>query len=538
MSTVFNVEALRSSRRSLISASLAVVVALVAGYGGWQLYLKLTTNTIVAYFEQANALYPGDDVTIMGVSVGAVDKVDPAGDKMKVTFHYANKYKVPADAKAVILNPTLVASRNIQLEPPYDGGPVLADNTVLPIERTQVPVEWDELRDSIGNTVEALGPTPEQPKGPFGDTIESVADGLAGKGQAINTSLNSLSTALTALNESRGETFAVLRGLATFLNALQISEQQLISLNDNLAQLTSSLAPNDHAVADAVEELNVLLPVLRQFLDDNGQVLTTDIDNLSEATTPLLQPDQQRALETFLHVFPTFAANANNSYHPSHGAITIIPAVTNFANPLQLVCSMIQAGSRLGYQDSAELCAQYLTPVLDAIKFNYLPFGLMPFSTAETLPKHVAHSEPRLQPPPGYKDTTVPGIFSRDTLFSHGNSEPGWIAAPGMQGVEVGPRTANLLTPQSLAELMGGPDAAPPPAGQNLPGPPNAYDENNPGPPPWYPQPGPPPPPGPDVVPGPVAPTPASEPPPGTPPPAGAPLGPPLPAEAPIGPGQ
>lgn len=27
---------------------------------------------------------------------------------MKVTFHYQNKYKVPANASAVILNPTLV----------------------------------------------------------------------------------------------------------------------------------------------------------------------------------------------------------------------------------------------------------------------------------------------------------------------------------------------------------------------------------------------------------------------------------------------
>ena len=114
-----------------------------------------------------------------------------------------------------------------------------------------------------------------------------------------------------------------------------------------------------------------------------------------------------------------------------------------------------------------------------------------------TLPKQIAYSEPRLQPPPGYKDTTVPGICSRDTLFSHGNHEPGWVVAPGMQGVDVQPFTANMLTPESLAELMGGPDivppAAPPAFGVHdgrLPGPPNAYDENNPLPPPWYPQPG------------------------------------------------
>ena len=103
---------------------------------------------MVAYFPEALALYPGDKVQIMGVQVGSIDKIEPAGDKMKVTFHYDNKYKVPANATASILNPSLVASRTIQLAPPYTGGPVMADNAVIPIERTQVPVEWDELRDS------------------------------------------------------------------------------------------------------------------------------------------------------------------------------------------------------------------------------------------------------------------------------------------------------------------------------------------------------------------------------------------------------
>ncbi len=132
--------------------------------------------------------------------------------------------------------------------------------------------------------------------------------------------------------------------------------------------------------------------------------------------------------------------------------------IASFANPMQFICSAIQAGSRLGYQESAELCAQYLAPILDAIKFNFLPFGVNQLSTAMTLPKQIAYSEDRLRPPPGYKDTTVPGIWSRDTLFSHGNHEPGWVVAPGMQGVDVQPFTANMLTPESLAELMGGPD--------------------------------------------------------------------------------
>ena len=187
---------------------------------GWQLYQKLTNNTVVAYFPAANALYAGDKVEIMGIRVGAIDKIEPTGDQMKVTFHYRNKYKVPADASAVILNPTLVASRSIQLEPPYKGGPTLPDNAVIPEERTQVPVEWDDLRNDITHIICELGPTKEQKKGPFGDIIESFADGLAGKGKQINTTLDSLSTALTTLDEGRGDFFAVLRSLAMFVNAL------------------------------------------------------------------------------------------------------------------------------------------------------------------------------------------------------------------------------------------------------------------------------------------------------------------------------
>jgi phospholipid/cholesterol/gamma-HCH transport system substrate-binding protein len=509
-------------------AALVVVLALVVGFLGWQFYQKLISNTVVAYFSAANALYSGDRVQIMGVRVGSVDKIVPAGDKMQVTFHYNNKYKVPSNASAVIVNPTVVASRSIELEPPYKGGPVMADNAVIPIERTQVPTEWDQLRDSVSKIISKLGPTPEQPKGPFGDVIESFADGLAGKGKQINTTFDSLSRALTTLNEGRGDFFAVAHSLALFVNALHKDDKQFVALNDNLAQFTGSLTRSDQDLANATQQFDSLLPTLRSFLAKNREVFAHDVDNLANVTTTLLQPDPLNGLESVLHVLPNLWGNLSQIYYPAHGAVVGSPAITNFANPMQFICSSIQAGSRLGYQESAELCAQYLAPILDAIKFNYLPFGLNLFSTAAILPKEVAYSEPRLQPPNGYKDTTVPGIWAPDTPLSHRNTQHGWVVAPGMQGAQVGPVTGGLMTPDSLAELMGGPDIAPPQSGlQTPPGPPNAYNEYPVLPPiglqaPQVPIP--PPPPGPEVVPGPVAPTPV--------PAALAPAGPPRPAEA------
>ena len=526
---------------SAVVAALVVILAVVAALVGWNLYEKATTKRVTAYFSDALALYPGDKVQIMGVPVGTVDSIEPSGDQMKVVLSYASKYNVPANATASIINPTVVASRTVQLDPAYSGGPVLADNAVIPIERTQTPVEWDDIRNNLDKLITELGPTPEQPEGPIGEFVASLSDGLNGRGRQLNSAFKALSDAVTALNEGRTDLFGVTKSLALFVNALRQSDQQFVALNNDLATFTNSFNNSDQEVAQAVRDINSLLTTARNFVDENGEVLTASINNLSEATTAIVQPESLAGLEQLMHVYPTAVVNATQIYHPAHGAIVAIPAIPSFANPLQFVCSSIQAGSRQGYQDSAELCAQYLAPVLDAIKFNFLPFGVNQFSTAETLPKYVSYSEERLRPPVGYKDTTVPGIWSRDTLFSHGNHEPGWIVAQGMQGIDVQPFTAAMLTPDSLAALMGGPDPTSiPPAGPRGGAAPNSYDgfgfQNNPLPPPWYPQPAPPPPPAPGVIPGPLPVSQQIGPPPAAVTAPAAAIGPALPAE--MGTGQ
>src|ERR1700736_1520330 len=279
MSTILNIRNLKLpgvSRTALVVGTV-VVLAIGGGLIGWNVYKKLTTNTVVAYFPDTLALYAGDKVSIMGVKVGQIDKIEPAGDKMKVTFHYENKFKVPANATASILNPSLVASRNIQLSPPYTGGPVMADNAVIPIDRTQVPVEYDHLRDSLNRILTDLGPTKEQPKGPIGDIIESAANGFAGKGEQLNKTLSGLSDALYTLNQGRGDFFGVIKSLALFVNALYQSDQQFVALNKDLKTFTNSFTNTNNEVANALRDLNQLLTTTRQFIGKNGEMLSHDI---------------------------------------------------------------------------------------------------------------------------------------------------------------------------------------------------------------------------------------------------------------------
>src|ERR1700739_1934152 len=102
MSTIFDIHKLqlpRLSRATVIIGSLILACGLIAAVVGAQLYKKLTNNTVSAYFPETNALYAGDKVVIMGIRVGAIDSIEPVGDKMKVTFHYSNKYKWPDTTK-------------------------------------------------------------------------------------------------------------------------------------------------------------------------------------------------------------------------------------------------------------------------------------------------------------------------------------------------------------------------------------------------------------------------------------------------------
>ena len=82
--------------------------------------------------------------------VGKVDTVSPSGTKVKVKLHYDAKYKVPADAKAAVISPSIVGDRFVQLTPAYTGGEQLENNAKL--GRTARRPRWSSTRSSAAST--------------------------------------------------------------------------------------------------------------------------------------------------------------------------------------------------------------------------------------------------------------------------------------------------------------------------------------------------------------------------------------------------
>src|SRR3978361_1974312 len=149
---------------------LAVVAALVlvALPGHDKKYLT-------ASFPRTVSLYEGSDVRILGVPVGKVESVEPAGTDVTVKMWYDAKYDVPKDAKALIISPAIVGDRFVQLTPVYKSGAKLDDNAVLTTKSTSTPLELDQIYDSIDQLTVALGPGGAHKKGSLTRLLDSTA---------------------------------------------------------------------------------------------------------------------------------------------------------------------------------------------------------------------------------------------------------------------------------------------------------------------------------------------------------------------------
>jgi phospholipid/cholesterol/gamma-HCH transport system substrate-binding protein len=394
-----------------------LVLLLVAGVA----ILVRTTDkanriNVVAYFDNSNGIYVGDDVRILGVPVGGITSIEPEPDQVKISFWYDSRYDVPADANAAILSPALVTSRAIQLTPVYTGGPVMQDDTVISKDRTAVPVEWDQVRGQLERLSETLQPTEPGGVSPLGSVINTTADNLRGQGANIRETVTKLSQAFSALGDHSTDIFSTIKNLAILVSALQDSTDLMRQLNQNLASVTGLLADSPDEVANAVRDLNAVLPEVQSFVAENRDALGTTSEKLAGVTTALNESLDD--VEQFLHSAPNTFQNYVNIWQPAQGGASAILAVNNFANPVQFLCGAVQAASRLGAEESAKLCVQYLAPIMKNRQYNYPPLGLNQLIGASTRPNELTYSEDWLRPdyipPAGPAQAPPPAPLSAD----------------------------------------------------------------------------------------------------------------------------
>jgi phospholipid/cholesterol/gamma-HCH transport system substrate-binding protein len=412
--TVFS--AFKERRRGL-RPTLAGLLVVFLAVGAFLVWPGRTGNKIVGYFTSAVGLYPGDQIRIVGVPVGEIESIEPRAEDVKITMSVDSDVKVPQDARAIIMAPNLVAARYIQLAPAYTGGPAMSDGASIELARTAVPVEWDEVKESLTDLAKQLSPAAGQLQGPLGKTINQAADTFNGNGESFHSALRELSQVAGRLGDSRTDIFGTVQNLQVLVDALSSSNEQIVAFSGHVASVSQVLAKSSTHLDQTLGTLNQALVDVKGFLQQNNSTLIGTVNKLGDLTKVL--SDQSEDIEQVLHVAGPGIANFYNIYDPAQGTLNGLISIPEFSNPVQFICGgSFETAAGLSapeYYKRAEICRERLGPPLRRLTFNYPPIMFHPLNSITAYKGQVIYDTPATQakaqtPIPDLKWIPAPGV--------------------------------------------------------------------------------------------------------------------------------
>jgi phospholipid/cholesterol/gamma-HCH transport system substrate-binding protein len=262
-------------RRVVAPVALAMVMALTATACSLT-GEKSSGYKLTAWFPRAVALYPSSDVRVLGLSAGKVDDVDAIGNRVRVTMHVHSDVPVPKDVNAVIVPQSLIGERYVQLFPAWENGEARAQGgTVIPLERTSIPVEPDEALAALKKFLDTLDPKAT------GRLVSNLAKDLDGTGESLNQALEGLGGLAATVASKDEELGRIIDHFDGFSATLATREQQLGRIMDNFAQLTSLLAEERRHVEGLVKGLGQVSSDALDLVSEHGARLDRDLGILT-----------------------------------------------------------------------------------------------------------------------------------------------------------------------------------------------------------------------------------------------------------------
>ncbi|WP_300641493.1 MCE family protein [Nocardioides sp.] len=345
----------------LLVLGLLVAAGIVVSRGG--------ETVVEVSFSSAEGLYEGDDVRVLGVPVGTISRITPGENGVQVQLTIDDEHPIPADARAAIVSPSLVSGRFVQLEPVYTAGPTLEDGAEIGLERTAVPVTFDDVKQQLTDLTGALGPR-DQRRGALARTLVALDKNLKeGNSTDLRRAIAGLRTSAAALSDPRSDLFTTVENLDTFTRSLALNDQAVRGFAQELDAVGEVLERNRFALTAVLRDLTGTLRTARGFLDANGTGIATAVRRVNLLSAALA--DRSDELAGSLHLGTNALINLANIVEGS--ALKGRATLSALDSLPQLLC-----GAILGAGGTAEQCADLIGPILSSLGLDSLDQGLVP----------------------------------------------------------------------------------------------------------------------------------------------------------------
>lgn len=308
--------------KALVIVAVVAVVAAAVGIGSWMLSSDEDTITLTAQFDSASGLYEGNEVAVLGMPVGKITKINAKGGYVEVEFTVDRHVKVPATAQAVTVSTSILTDRQIELTPPYHGGPTLENHDTIGLPRTRTPVEFSSVLnvlDKVTKSLEGDG----HGGGPIADVLGGGTEVVNGNGEKIKAALGELSKALRLSSDggaaTREQITTIVKNISTLFDAVAANDTKLREFASTIHQVSQIMADEDLGSGSTGRKLDRLIQRAGDLLDENRDSVKQTVlhgnDTLKAVT------DQRRDLAELLDLAPLVADNAYNMIDRANGSV-------------------------------------------------------------------------------------------------------------------------------------------------------------------------------------------------------------------------
>lgn len=279
-----------------ILINLLVMALLVGGglYGYAALRPAATdTYTLTADVEQGPNLFEGGRVMVRGVEVGEITLVEPRETGVYVEMEIDSSVKIPAGATLSVIPITVISDRYVQLFPAYSGGPALKDGSHIPVERTAVPAELDDVLTQLKGLLAALEPKPGERRGPLARLVVNLDKVFDGNADELSGALDGSAAVFENLADSKENITGLIQNLDTLFVTLANRASELAIVNERFQSVAEALLADQEDLEGTTENLALLSTQATGLISESGDELGESFGRLAKVLDSVLSKQEQ-----------------------------------------------------------------------------------------------------------------------------------------------------------------------------------------------------------------------------------------------------
>ncbi len=323
---------------AFVVISLVTVAFVGANYAGIDRLFGGSGYTVKLELAEGGGIFTNGEVTYRGVAVGRIGelRLTPSGMEADLVID-GSAPPIPSNAQAVVANRSAVGEQYVDLQPRTSDGPYLAGGSVIPREKTTLPMPVQHLLGDLDSLTASV------PTGDLRTVVDELDDALRGTGPDLQVLLDTATSFTKDAAVNLPQTTKLIDDGSTvlrtqldssaewrsFTNNAKLFAAQLSSSDGDLRRLIATAPPAASELGTLLRETDPGLPILLANLLTTAQVFQTRTGQLEQllVATPKVVAATSTAFDggaanlgmalTFYDPLPCRAGYEGTKFRPS-----------------------------------------------------------------------------------------------------------------------------------------------------------------------------------------------------------------------------